>query len=98
MTAREVPRNTPQNTPSDRADERDRCCLAPPGAPYRPCGCGSHAFGETLDDGPEANDSGNLNRRTGPGGVTGDDDAVPNLQVLCDGIESATEELVALVR
>jgi Uncharacterised protein family (UPF0089)./Protein of unknown function (DUF1298). len=31
-------------------------------------------------------------------GVTGDFDAVPDLQVLCDGIESATEELVALVR
>ena len=31
-------------------------------------------------------------------GVTGDYDAVPDLQVLCDGIESATEELVALVR
>jgi WS/DGAT/MGAT family acyltransferase len=31
-------------------------------------------------------------------GVTGDFDAVPDLQVLCDGIEAATEELVALVR
>jgi diacylglycerol O-acyltransferase len=31
-------------------------------------------------------------------GVTGDFDAVPDLQVLCDGIDSATEELVALVR
>lgn len=31
-------------------------------------------------------------------GVTGDFDTVPDLQVLCDGIESATEELVALVR
>jgi len=30
-------------------------------------------------------------------GVTGDHDAVPDLQVLCDGIEAATEELVALV-
>lgn len=30
-------------------------------------------------------------------GVTGDHDAVPDLQVLCDGIESATEELVAQV-
>jgi len=29
-------------------------------------------------------------------GVTGDFDAVPDLQVLCDGIEAATEELVAL--
>ena len=31
-------------------------------------------------------------------GVTGDYDAVPDLQVLCDGIETATQELVALVR
>jgi diacylglycerol O-acyltransferase len=31
-------------------------------------------------------------------GVTGDFDAVVDLQVLCDGIESAIEELVALVR
>jgi diacylglycerol O-acyltransferase len=31
-------------------------------------------------------------------GVTGDFEAVPDLQVLCDGIESAIEELVALVR
>jgi diacylglycerol O-acyltransferase len=31
-------------------------------------------------------------------GVTGDFDAVPDLQVLCDGIEAATQELVALVR
>jgi WS/DGAT/MGAT family acyltransferase len=31
-------------------------------------------------------------------GVTGDYDAVPDLQVLCDGIESAIEELVALVQ
>lgn len=31
-------------------------------------------------------------------GVTGDYDAVPDLQVLCDGIEKATQELVALVR
>ncbi|HEX7537177.1 MAG TPA: wax ester/triacylglycerol synthase family O-acyltransferase [Dermatophilaceae bacterium] len=31
-------------------------------------------------------------------GVTGDYEAVPDLQVLCDGIEAATEELVALVR
>jgi WS/DGAT/MGAT family acyltransferase len=31
-------------------------------------------------------------------GVTGDFDAVPDLQVLCDGIDSATEELVSLVR
>jgi WS/DGAT/MGAT family acyltransferase len=30
-------------------------------------------------------------------GVTGDFDAVPDLQVLCDGIDSATAELVALV-
>jgi len=30
-------------------------------------------------------------------GVTGDLDAVPDLQVLCDGIDSATKELVALV-
>jgi WS/DGAT/MGAT family acyltransferase len=30
-------------------------------------------------------------------GVTGDFDAVPDLQVLCDGIDSATKELVALV-
>jgi diacylglycerol O-acyltransferase len=31
-------------------------------------------------------------------GVTGDYEAVPDLQVLCDGIEAATEELVELVR
>jgi diacylglycerol O-acyltransferase / wax synthase len=31
-------------------------------------------------------------------GVTGDYDAVPDLQVLCDGIETAMQELVALVR
>ena len=31
-------------------------------------------------------------------GVTGDFDAVPDLAVLCDGIECAIEELVALVR
>jgi WS/DGAT/MGAT family acyltransferase len=31
-------------------------------------------------------------------GVTGDYDAVPDLQVLCDGIQAATEELVSLVR
>jgi diacylglycerol O-acyltransferase len=31
-------------------------------------------------------------------GVTGDFDAVPDLQVLCDGIDSATKELVSLVR
>jgi len=31
-------------------------------------------------------------------GVTGDFDAVPDLQVLCDGIEAATDELVSLVR
>jgi diacylglycerol O-acyltransferase / wax synthase len=30
-------------------------------------------------------------------GVTGDYDAVPDLQVLCDGIQTATEELFALV-
>jgi hypothetical protein len=30
--------------------------------------------------------------------VTGDYDAVPDLQVLCDGIQAATEELVSLVR
>jgi hypothetical protein len=30
--------------------------------------------------------------------VTGDYDAVPDLQVLCDGIESAIEDLVALVQ
>jgi hypothetical protein len=30
--------------------------------------------------------------------VTGDFDAVPDLAVLCDGIECAIEELVALVR
>ena len=31
-------------------------------------------------------------------GVTGDHDAVPDLEVLCRGIESAAAELVALVR
>ena len=30
--------------------------------------------------------------------VTGDFDAVPDVQVLCDGIESATQELVELLR
>lgn len=30
-------------------------------------------------------------------GVTGDHDAVPDIAVLCEGIESATAELVALV-
>jgi hypothetical protein len=30
-------------------------------------------------------------------GVTGDFDAVPDLAVLCDGIDSATQELLALV-
>ena len=28
-----------------------RCCLAPLGAPYRPCGCGSQKFDETLCQG-----------------------------------------------
>lgn len=31
-------------------------------------------------------------------GVTGDYDAVPDLQVLCDGIQSAIEELISLAR
>jgi hypothetical protein len=31
-------------------------------------------------------------------GVTGDFDAVPDLQVLCDGIQDAIDELVALAR
>jgi hypothetical protein len=31
-------------------------------------------------------------------GVTGEYEAVPDLQVLCDGIEAATAELVALVK